>query len=165
MTSIPQKETQTWRKLHGFKNILAWQRADDLAALIYEATARFGAGNYRLVDQMRGSATSVTRNIAEGYCRASLNEYIRFCEIARGSLGELGSDIHHCERVGLLKGEELEKIVALYSETSYLLDRLITSLREKRRKEGGARTLKEETASYVIGDFFQEESPPTPPPP
>lgn len=33
MTSIPQKETLTWRKLHGFKNILAWQRADDLAAL------------------------------------------------------------------------------------------------------------------------------------
>ena len=165
MTYLAQKDTLTWRKLHGFKNILAWQRADDLAALVYEATARFGAGNYRLVDQIRGAATSVTRNIAEGYCRASLNEYIRFCEIARGSLGELGSDTHHCERVGLLKGEELEKIVALYSETSYLLDRLINSLREKRRKEGGARTLREETASYVIGDFFQEESPLTPPPP
>lgn len=164
MTYLAQKDTQTWRKLHGFKNILAWQRADDLAALVYEATARFGAGNYRLVDQMRGAATSVTRNIAEGYCRASLNEYIRFCEIARGSLGELGSDIHHCERVGLLKGEELEKIVALYSETSYLLDRLINSLREKRRRESGAKTLKEETVPYVIGDSLQEESPQSPPP-
>jgi four helix bundle protein len=155
MTYLAQKDTQTWRKLHGFKNILAWQRADDLAALIHEAAAEFGAGNYRLMDQMRGAATSVTRNIAEGYCRAFLNEYIRFCEITRGSLSELGSDIHHCERAGLLKGEEPEKIVALYSETSYLLDRLITSLREKRRKEGGARTLKEETASYVVGDSFQ----------
>jgi four helix bundle protein len=165
VTYLAQKETLTWRKLHGFKNLLAWQRGDDLAALVHGTTAKFGAGNYRLVDQMRGAATSVTRNIAEGYCRASLNEYIRFCEIARGSLGELGSDIHHCERVGLLKGEELEKIVALYSETSYLLDRLINSLREKRRKEGGARTLREETVSYVIGDFLQEESPQTPPPP
>lgn len=165
MTYLAQQDTLTWRKLHGFKNILAWQRGDDLAALVYEATAKFGAGNYRLVDQMRGAATSVTRNIAEGYCRASLNEYIRFCEIARGSLGELGSDIHHCERVGLLKGEELKKVVDLYAETSYLLDRLITSLREKRRKEGGARILKEETVSYVIGDFFQEESLQTPPPP
>jgi four helix bundle protein len=162
MTYLAQKDTLTWRKLHGFKNLLAWQRADDLAALVHGTTAKFGAGNYRLVDQMRGAATSVTRNIAEGYCRTSLNEYIRFCEIARGSLGELGSDIHHCERVGLLKGEELKKVVDLYAETSYLLDRLINSLREKRRKEGGARALKEETVPYVVGDSFQEESPPPP---
>ena len=165
MTYLAQKETLTWRKLHGFKNLLAWQRGDDLVALVHGTTAKFGAGNYRLVDQMRGAATSVTRNIAEGYCRASLNEYIRFCEIARGSLGELGSDIHHCERVGLLKGEELKKVVDLYAETSYLLDRLINSLREKRRKEGGARALKEGTVPYVIGDSFQEESPQTPPSP
>lgn len=50
MTYPAQKETLTWRKLHGFKSILAWQRGDDLAALIHGAT-KFGAGNYRLVDQ------------------------------------------------------------------------------------------------------------------
>ena len=114
------------------------------------------------MDQMRGAVTSVTRNIAEGYCRTSLNEYIRFCEIARGSLGELGSDIHHCEGVGLLKGDELKKVVDLYAEPLYLLDRLINSLREKRCKESGARALKEETVPYVIGDSFQEELPQTP---
>ena len=134
MSIADQKATITWKKLHGFKNVLAWQRADDLACLIHVATGKFGYADSRLVSQMRGAAVSVANNIAEGYCRGVLGDYIRFCEIARGSLGELGSAIHHCERVGLLKGEELKAIVALYSETSYLLDRLIASLRDKQRK-------------------------------
>ena len=158
---MEQKATLTWKKLHGFKNLLVWQRADDLAYLVHKATARFGPGNYQLVDQMRGAATSVTRNIAEGYCRASLNEYIRFCEIARGSLGELGSDIHHCERVGLLKGEELKQIVDLYSETSYLLDRLLDSLYRKRRGESRTRTIREQQTPYVVGDSLTDELPQT----
>jgi len=131
-----QRSTLIWDKLRGFKNILAWQRSDELAGLVHEATAEFGYQDRRLVDQMRAAAVSVPSNIAEGYCRSSLADYIRFCEFARGSLGELGSQIHHCERVGLLKGEKLERLVALYGETVFLLDRLIAGLKDKQRKGG-----------------------------
>ena len=79
------RNTQTFQKLHGFKNLATWQAANDLSALVNKAVSRFGPGYYKLADQMRSAATSVTANIAEGYCRASLGDYIRFCEIARGS--------------------------------------------------------------------------------
>jgi four helix bundle protein len=42
---------------------------------------------------MRGAAVSVMGNIAEGYGRNAIGDYIRYCEIARGSLAELGSYI------------------------------------------------------------------------
>jgi four helix bundle protein len=77
--------------LGGFRNLLAWQRADDLADIVHRVTARFGPGYYRLSNQMRGSAISVTGNIAEGYARGALGDYIRFCEIARASLAEQGT--------------------------------------------------------------------------
>jgi four helix bundle protein len=90
--------TATFGKLYGYKNLLAWQAADELAAEVHRAVADFGSRYYKLSSQMLGSASSVKANIAEGYCRNALGDYIRFCEIARGSLGELGSQVQDCER-------------------------------------------------------------------
>ena len=99
--------TQTYCKLYGYKNLLAWQAADDLAAHVHDIVVRFQSRYFKLASQMLGSASSVKANISEGYCRNALGDYIRFCEIARGSLGELGSQIQDCERWGLVKGDKL----------------------------------------------------------
>jgi four helix bundle protein len=113
-------KTCTYRKLYGYKKLITWQKANDLAAMVHDLTLRFGPGHYRLSDQMRGSSQSVKDNIAEGYCRVSLGDYIRFCEIARGSLGELGSQIQSCERWGLAIGDELTALLEQYGDTSIL---------------------------------------------
>ena len=54
--------------------------------------------------------------------------------------------------------------MALYSETSYLLDRLIESLRAKRRKEG-SKVLRESQEVYIVDAVGEEPSPQTLPPP
>ncbi|HXV98238.1 MAG TPA: four helix bundle protein [Anaerolineae bacterium] len=64
---------RTYRKLYGYKNLLAWQVADDLAACIHEIVVSFPPRYFKLADQMLGSATSVKANIGEGYCLASDN--------------------------------------------------------------------------------------------
>ena len=79
--------TQTYRKLYGYKNLLAWQAADELAASVHRLVVRFPQRYYKLANQMLGSASSAKANIAERYCRNAIGDYIRFCEIARGSLG------------------------------------------------------------------------------
>lgn len=127
------RNTKTFAKLHGYKDLLVWQKASDLADRVHEATKGFGPGYYRLSDQMRSAAVSVPSNIAEGYCTSSLANYIRHCLIARGSLGELGSNIQDCKRWSLIAGQTLEQILSLYGDTSYLLDRLIASLRKKQQ--------------------------------
>lgn len=146
--------TQTYRKLYGYKKLIVWQKADDLASLVHKATLHFGPGYYHLSDQMRSAAVSVKSNIAEGYCRAALGDYIRFCEIARGSLGELGSQIQDCERWGLISGNELEELLGLFGETTLLLERLIAGLIRKRETGEWDKNfgVKEVGATYLAED-------------
>jgi len=149
--------TQTYRKLYGYKKIIAWQKADDLACMIHDLTTRFGPGYYRLADQMRGAAVSVKSNIAEGYCRAALGDYIRFCEIARGSLGELGSQIQDCERWGLITGNQLTELLEQFSDATFFLERLLSGLKKKQRAKGWDRSFgaKEAGIVYVAEDADQ----------
>jgi len=146
--------TQTYRKLYGYRNLLPWQAADDLATLVHDTVIRFERRYYKLANQMLGSASSVKANIAEGYCRNALGDYIRFSEIARGSLGELGSQIQDCERWGLVKGTELEQLIRLYGDTTYFLEQLIKGLRAKRKEGTWDRNMgvKEEAGEYGVGE-------------
>lgn len=147
--------TRVYGKLYGFKNLLAWQAADELSALVHELVSHFEARYFRLASQMLGSASSVKANIAEEYCRNSLGDYIRFCEIARGSLGELGSQLQDCERWGLVSDTAgLERIIRHYGDATYMLEQLIKGLRAKRNENTWDRSLgvREESAEYVVED-------------
>jgi four helix bundle protein len=144
------QQTQTFQKLPGYKKIIAWQSASDLSFLVAQHANRFRPNYYALADQMRRAATSVSANIAEGYCGGSLPNYIRYCNLARGSLGELGSYIQDCERDSLIRGEDLSTLLEQYSHTTFVLDRLIQSLIQK-REDGdwdNSHRIKEERAEY-----------------
>src|SRR5574337_1665971 len=68
----------------------AFELADEVAVLIYRATRGFPKEEiYGLTSQMRRAAVSVPSNIVEGCARESQVEYLRFLEIAFGSLKEL----------------------------------------------------------------------------
>jgi four helix bundle protein len=66
----------------------AFELADEVVLLIYPATKEFPKEEmYGLTSQMRRAAVSVPSNIVEGCARESQAEYLRFLEIAFGSLG------------------------------------------------------------------------------
>jgi len=103
---------------------------------------------------MRGAAVSVFGNIAEGYGRNALGDYIRFCEIARGSLSELGSHIEFCQERQILKPTIERELLDLYNHTWNTLGALIRSLREKKMDDGSwhqtYRALEEEHEPYDV---------------
>ena len=121
---------------------------------VHEITVHWGPGYYRLSDQMRSAAVSVTSNIAEGYCRVSLGDYIRFCEIARGSLGELGSQIQDCERWRLVTGDQLTSLLEQYGDATFFLERLIAGLKKKQKAGDWDKSfgVKESSEAYVAED-------------
>lgn len=127
----PGTSAATWGMLPGYKELIVWQKATELAVQVHDATANLGPGYYRFRGQAIDSAESVPANIAEGYSGSSLGNYIRHCNIARGSLGELGTHLHSAERWKLLDKQALTHIIALYSDSKYLLDRLLSALRQK----------------------------------
>lgn len=87
----------------GFKELLVWQKARDLAVEIYQTTREDPfKRDYGLTDQMRRSAVSVPSNIAEGDERDTDKEAIRFFYIAKGSLAELRTQMDIAHRIDYL---------------------------------------------------------------
>lgn len=84
-----------------FEDIPVWQSAIDLAACVFELTAK-PAFKYRgdLVNQIRRAALSVSNNIAEGYERGTTSDLVHFLYIARGSCGETRSMTHFAVSLG-----------------------------------------------------------------
>ena len=111
-------------KLHAF------ELADELALLIYRATARFPREElYGLTAQMRRAAISVPSNIVEGCARDSQADYLIFLYIAFGSLRELHCQISLSHRLGLLLNDDLSLVEPAVIETEKVLNGLIQSLR------------------------------------
>ena len=120
----------------GLRDLRTYQLAKQLAHLIYEVTSDFPKSEFRLIGQMRGAAVSVFGNIAEGYGRNTLGDYIRFCEIARGSLSELGSYVEFCQERKMLQTADEKQLLELYNFSWNTLGALIRSLREKKIEDG-----------------------------
>jgi four helix bundle protein len=78
-----------------FEDIVAWRKARELTRLIYVATKDgIFAKDFGLRDQLRRAAVSVMSNIAEGYERGGDKELIQFLSLAKGSCGEIRSQLH-----------------------------------------------------------------------
>jgi four helix bundle protein len=78
-----------------FEDIIAWQKARDLVKFIFELTKSSSfSKDFKLVKQIRPSSGSIMDNIAEGFERGGNKEFIQFLFIAKGSLGELKSQLY-----------------------------------------------------------------------
>lgn len=88
---------------------------------------------YNLVSQMRRAATSLTNNIAEGYCRFHYQENIQFCRQTRGSLSELVDDLNISLDQEYFPEEQLKPLRELALEVNKQLNGY--AAHRKRRKE------------------------------
>ena len=108
----------------------AFELADEVAVLIYRATRGFPKEEvYGLTSQMRRAAISVPSNIVEGCARESQAEYLRFLEIAFGSLRELHYQFGLAMRLGYTDEPDVPECDAKMTETEKVLAALIRSMR------------------------------------
>jgi four helix bundle protein len=78
-----------------FEKFEVWRQAIDFAGLIYDTTRAFPREEqFGLISQMRRAAVSISSNVAEGTSRSSDRDFLRFVEIAYGSLMEVVSQAH-----------------------------------------------------------------------
>lgn len=75
-----------------FENLEVWKRAARLSANIYKGLTKLKDFGFR--DQITCSGLSVPSNIAEGFERESQKECVVFLSYAKGSLGELRTQIY-----------------------------------------------------------------------
>lgn len=108
----------------------AFELADEVAVLIYQATAGFPKDElFGLTSQIRRPAVSVPSNIVEGCARESEAEYLRFLNIAFGFLRELHYQLDLSKRLGFLPADDSSLIELKVVETEKVLNGLIRALR------------------------------------
>ncbi len=111
----------------------AFALADEIAILVYQFTADFPKQEvYGLAAQMRRAAVSVPSNIVEGCARDSQADYLRFLNIAFGSLRELHYQTSLSVRLGFLNDRSKKMLTAKIEETEKVMNGLICSLRNSR---------------------------------
>ena len=117
-------------KVSRFEDLTIFQMARDLCKEVYVITKK---GEFRkdsrFVQQIRAAAGSIMDNIAEGYERDGNKEFINFLYIAKGSCGEVRSQIIRATDVGFI---DKDTATRLYNDSLNLgksISKFITSLK------------------------------------
>ncbi len=111
-----------------YNELIVWQKSMTLVTSIYKTTKPFPKDeNFGLTSQIKRSSVSIPSNIAEGFGRNSLKEFIRFLRISMGSLFELQTQIEiafNLEYISKINFENLHK-------DSREIERMLASLIRK----------------------------------
>ena len=103
-----------------------------LCAEIYQLTKDFPRSeDYGLISQMRRASVSIPSNIAEGAARGSVNEFVRFLNIAAGSLSELDTQLQLANMLGYVRAEQCPAMEQLVESLGAKLAGLIRKLKVK----------------------------------
>ncbi len=103
-------------RIERFEDLEIWKKACALSTKVYRLTesCRELQKDYGLRDQMRRAAVSIASNIAEGFERHSKKDFIRFLYLAKGSAGELRTQLHIACEIGHIS--RTDDILLLFEE-------------------------------------------------
>ncbi len=112
-----------------FKDLKVYKEAKTLAVEIYKLTDKAGfKKDYGLRDQIQRSAVSIPSNIAEGCERETDKEFIRYLYIAKGSLGELITQLDIAKEIGYIGNDDFESQTEKCNKIGGMLGALIKYL-------------------------------------
>jgi len=102
-----------------FEDLEIWQESRELSKTIFALTNKKNIEiDYRFRSQIRASSGSIMDNIAEGFERDGKNEFRQFLSIAKGSCGELRSQLYRAYDYGLMTKSEFETLLNRASKLS-----------------------------------------------
>lgn len=115
--------------IKSFEDIESWKKARNLCSSLGKLLDenRFKR-NFRLVHQIEGSSGSIMDNIAEGFERGTKGEFIQFLGYAKGSCGELRSQLYRALDRGYISKEEFEQLKVETEQISGLIQNFIKYL-------------------------------------
>ena len=128
----------TWKQ---FEDMDVWEQACRLVCEIYDLTREEAVSrDFAFRDQIRRSALSVPSNIAEGFERQSDRAFANFLDIAKGSCGELRTQLYIAVRLDHVSADRATALIEEARRISRMLSGLIKHLRpagDTPRKEAG----------------------------
>ncbi len=109
-----------------FEEIDAWKKSRQHCEQIYRLTRgqsfRTDSG---LGEQIQRAAVSIPSNIAEGFERGRRNEFVQFLHFAKGSAGEVRTQLYIAKDLGYISEAQFREALGLNAEISKMLGSLI----------------------------------------
>ena len=132
-----------------FEDIEAWQKSRILADKIYRLSREGDVSrDFKLRDQVNGAAGSIMDNIAEGFEREGTREFVQFLSIAKGSAGEVRSQLYRVLDHGYISQESFnelqEEVITISKQISGLMNYL------KRSELKGTKFIHEPEEPYQV---------------
>ena len=158
-------QTELRNKNRGYMNLIVWQKAMDLFELVWKITFVESKIDFKLRAQVADAAQSVSANIAEGYGRRSINEYIQFLYYALGSLAETLTRAVGLNRTKQVTDARIREFDLLHYEVENRLLRLIEKLEQKREDGDWIARIAEDPEEYVITPLLHHSPTPSSPTP
>lgn len=115
----------------GFKKLRVWNDSVELYVLGVKIFSNFPFELKKTVSNSLDAVHSISRNIAEGYCRRSIKEYLNYLNIAMGSCGEFHSSYESFHRAEQISEADYEQLDELHYRVENELIRLVKSLQKK----------------------------------
>lgn len=113
---------QSFTKIRRFEDLAVWQKAMDLVEEVYLITRQGELSRDRgFKFQLRRAAVSIPSNIAEGFERYSALELKQFLNIAKGSAGEVRTQLKLARNLGYIETIEAENLLKRCEEVSRML--------------------------------------------
>ena len=114
-----------------FEDIEAWQQARQLTRDAYGITSAGDcARDYGFRDQLRRSAVSIMSNIAEGFERGGNKEFIQFLSLAKGSCGELRSQLYIALDQGYISRQQFDEMSLKTTSIARMVSGLMKYLKD-----------------------------------
>jgi four helix bundle protein len=116
----------------GFRKLIAWQKAHQLVLIIYKFTDKFPKHElFGLTSQIRRAIVSVPANMAEGYAAGGRGQFGRYLDISQAALAEVEYYLILALELKYINQAEYEQAESLRSETGFLLQRLMETIRKR----------------------------------
>ncbi|MFA6150247.1 MAG: four helix bundle protein [Chitinophagaceae bacterium] len=109
-----------------FEDIIAWQKGQDLAVLIYNQFRDNKDWDFR--NQICRASVSISNNIAEGFDRSSNPDFKKFLFYSLASCSEVKSMLYLTQRQSYLETRQSEILIQQTTKVSKILNGLIKSL-------------------------------------
>jgi four helix bundle protein len=119
-------------KIKNYRDLQVWQKAMQFTKKVYITASNLPHDErYGLSSQMKRSAVSISANIAEGHSRNSTKDFIRFLNIAYGSLSETETHLILAKELNMASTTDLEELLIASEEIGRMLTGLKRSLEAK----------------------------------
>ncbi len=124
------------KKINRFEELDVWQRATELAVMIYEISNKGKLSkDFSARDHFRKTVLSISNNIAEGFEYNSNNEFLRYLKYAKGSAGELRNQIYVIYKIGYIDQEAYEVLNNKTTELSQHIKNFMKYLKDFEKKK------------------------------